>query len=54
MGKPTTYEVTDAASRELARLLAVSFVGPAVVGSDFRAASRNHPAERGPEISAPK
>lgn len=54
MGRPTIYEVTDATSRELARLLAVSFAGPGVVTSDFRAASRDRSAERGPEISAPK
>lgn len=54
MGNPTTYEVTDAASRKLVQLLAGSFSGPGVVTSDFHAASRDRPAERGPEISAPK
>ncbi|MBP9867347.1 MAG: hypothetical protein KBC88_00260 [Alphaproteobacteria bacterium] len=54
MGNPTTYKVTDTASHGLARLLATSFAGPGVVTSDFRAASRDRSAERGPEISAPK
>jgi hypothetical protein len=54
MGNPTIYELTDEASRDLARLLAASFSGSDVVTSDFRAASRDRLAERGPEISAPK
>lgn len=56
MGKPTIYEVTDDASRRLAKLLAVSFSAGLAVSADFHAAGRRSSVVDGnnPEISAPK